>query len=148
MTRIAVGQPVERRSPLGCHPEPLRCHSERSEESRSAAQGKLREGSAFAVTRLARKRESTQHGSSPSRGDDVFILDGKPVILIPALDGVENRALHRIGDVRGVLAVASVLNCRACRSAGWSSSRALSAHAGERKHSSSDARQPRRLTGG
>jgi hypothetical protein len=28
-----------------CHPEPVRCHSERSEESRSAAQGKLREGS-------------------------------------------------------------------------------------------------------
>ena len=28
-----------------CHPEPIRCHSGRSEESRSAAQGKLREGS-------------------------------------------------------------------------------------------------------
>jgi hypothetical protein len=28
-----------------CHPEPVRCHSERSEESRSAAQSKLREGS-------------------------------------------------------------------------------------------------------
>ena len=26
-----------------CHPEPFACHSERSEESRSAAQGKLRE---------------------------------------------------------------------------------------------------------
>ena len=28
-----------------CHPEPVRCHSERSEESRSAAQGKVRDGS-------------------------------------------------------------------------------------------------------
>jgi hypothetical protein len=28
---------------LRCHPEPFACHSERSEESRSAAQGKLRE---------------------------------------------------------------------------------------------------------
>jgi hypothetical protein len=93
-----VGQPVERRSPLGCppepvrcppepirrhsepirchsepirchpepirchsepircRPEPIRCHSERSEESRSAAQGRLREGSAFAVTRVAREQ--------------------------------------------------------------------------------------------
>jgi len=29
---------------LRCHPRPFACHSERSEESRSAAQGKLREG--------------------------------------------------------------------------------------------------------
>jgi hypothetical protein len=28
-----------------CHPEPVRRHSERSEESRPAAQGKFREGS-------------------------------------------------------------------------------------------------------
>jgi hypothetical protein len=28
-----------------CSTEPVRCHSERSEESRSGAQGKLREGS-------------------------------------------------------------------------------------------------------
>ena len=28
-----------------CQPEPVRCHSELSEESRPAAQGKLREGS-------------------------------------------------------------------------------------------------------
>ena len=32
-----------------CHPEPVRCHSERSEESCSAAQGKLREGSRSAA---------------------------------------------------------------------------------------------------
>jgi hypothetical protein len=33
------------KTPPSCHPEPVRCHSEHSEESRSAAQGKLREGS-------------------------------------------------------------------------------------------------------
>jgi hypothetical protein len=32
--------------------------------------------------------------------DDVLVLNGKPVILIPALDGVENLTLHRIGGVR------------------------------------------------
>jgi hypothetical protein len=31
--------------------------------------------------------------------DDVFVLDGKPIILIPALDGVENFTLHWIGSV-------------------------------------------------
>jgi hypothetical protein len=43
-------------APIRCPPEPVRCHSERSEESRSAAQRKLREGSAFALTRIAREQ--------------------------------------------------------------------------------------------
>jgi hypothetical protein len=34
------------------------------------------------------------------RGDDVaLVLDGKPVVLIPAFVGVENLPLHRIGGV-------------------------------------------------
>jgi len=32
--------------------------------------------------------------------DDVLVLDGKPVKLVPALDGVENLALYGIGGVR------------------------------------------------
>ena len=74
------------------------------------------------MTRIARKRESTgfeselvssfpkpRHsrasGNPPKigprfRGDDiVLVLDGKPVILVPASDRVENPALHRIGGV-------------------------------------------------
>jgi len=31
--------------------------------------------------------------------DDLLVLDGKPVIRIPAFDGVENLALDRIGGV-------------------------------------------------
>jgi len=31
--------------------------------------------------------------------DDLLVFDGKPVILIPTFDGVENLALHRIGGV-------------------------------------------------
>jgi len=43
------------------------------------------------------------------RGDDSqLVLHGKPVILIPAFDGVENLALHRIGGVGGVLGLALV----------------------------------------
>jgi len=35
------------------------------------------------------------------REDDiVLVLDGKPVILIPTFDGVENLTLHRIGGVK------------------------------------------------
>jgi hypothetical protein len=44
--------------------------------------------------------------------DDVLVLDGKPVILIPAFDDVENLALHRIGAVGGVLALTLVLDRR------------------------------------
>ncbi len=58
----------------------------------------------------SKSRHSRESGNPPKvgprfRGDDiVLVLDGKPVILIPALDGVENLALHRIGGNGGVLA--------------------------------------------
>jgi hypothetical protein len=52
------------------------------------------------------------------RGDDVvLVLNGEPVILIPAFDGVENLALHRIGGVRWVLALVVVVDGRGWRKA-------------------------------
>jgi hypothetical protein len=46
----------------------------------------------------------------------VLVLDGKPVILIPAFDRVENLALHRVGGVRSVLGLALVFDRRVGKS--------------------------------
>ena len=76
-------------------------------------------------------RHSRASGNPPKMGprlrgdDDVLVLDGKPVILIPAFNGVENLAHHRIGSVGGVLTLALVVDGRGWRRAKLCGLRAL-----------------------
>jgi hypothetical protein len=44
--------------------------------------------------------EGKENRDALDNGGTQFVLDGKPVVLIPAFDSVENFALHRIGGVR------------------------------------------------
>ena len=61
---------------------------------------------AVRVSSFPKSRHSRESGNPTNQGprfrgdDDLLVLDGKPVIRIPAFDGVENLALHRIGGVR------------------------------------------------
>ena len=52
---------------LRCHPEPFACHSERSEESRSAAQGKLREEPVLNEVKESRSGLFSRQGEIPRR---------------------------------------------------------------------------------
>jgi hypothetical protein len=64
----------------------------------------------------SKSRHSRESGNPPNmgprfRGDDaVFTVDGKPVILVPTFDGVENLPLHQVGGFGGVLGLALVLD--------------------------------------